>query len=569
MRARLRKRIVILAGVLLAVELVYIGRLFMLQIWQGTAWRARAEEQYVSESRELYDRGSIFFESKDGTRVAAATLESGFLLAMHPALLLDAEYTYRALSAIIPLDHEDFFTRAAKKNDPYEEVAHHVTGEDAERIRALKLPGISLFHERWRTYPGGTIGAHVLGFVGYEGDHLVGRYGLERYFESTLQREKKNLDVNFFAEIFSAVRTVVFDGESAIAGDVVTSIEPNAQLALERELERVRALFYAKSAGGIVMDPKTGAIYALALTPSYNPNTFREEKNMSIFANPLVEDRMEMGSIMKPITMAIGIDEKAVTPGTVYHDYGSLDLDGYTIKNYDGRARGDVAMQEVLSQSLNTGVAFIAARVGKEKFGTRLAGFGFGEETGIDLPHEARGDIRNLKSPRMLEYATASFGQGIAVTPIAMIRALAALANGGTLVTPHLAERVEGQGGFFRRITYDTGPRALSSEAALETTRMLVKVVDTALAQGKEKREHYSIAAKTGTAQIAEEGARGYYEDRYLHTFFGYFPAYDPRFIILLFMREPRAQYASETLTKPFMNLTDYLINYYEVPPDR
>lgn len=569
MRTHVRTRIYALMALVVCVMVVYMGRLAMLQIWQGDAWRARAEAQYVSESRELYDRGSIFFQSKDGTLVAAAGLEQGYFLAIHPNRLVDPARAFDALSALVPIEREDFFARAEKKDDPYEEIAHRLSEEEATQIRALDIPGVSVFRERWRNYPGGTLGAHLLGFVGFEGDARVGRYGLERYFESTLERNKKNLDVNFFAEIFSTLHSVVFDGTSALAGDVVTSIEPNVAIALEKELEEAQARWRAKSAGGIVMDPKTGKIYALALRPTFDPNNFQTEKDISVFANPLVEDRMEMGSIMKPITMAIGLDEQAVSPSTVYHDYGFLELDGYTIKNYDGRGRGDVPMQEILSQSLNTGVAFIASRVGKETFGTRLGAFGFGEETGIDLPHEARGDIANLKSPRMLEYATASFGQGIAVTPIAMTRALAALANGGTLVTPHLAERVEGPSGFSRHITYDTGARVLGEEAARATTRMLVTVVDTALAQGKEKREHYSIAAKTGTAQIAKEGARGYYSDRYLHTFFGYFPAYDPRFIIFLYIREPRAEYASETLTKPFMNLTDYLINYYEIPPDR
>lgn len=569
MRRYPHTRILILGGVVVCLALVCVGRLAQLQLYQHQAWRERAESQYVSESRELYERGSIFFTAKDNTRVAAATLASGYLLAMHPAALQDPLSVYEALQSIVPIEKDTFLARAAKKSDPYEEVAHRLSPEAADTLRSLNIPGLSLYRERWRTYPGGSLAAQALGFVGYEGDTLVGRYGLERSFESTLERNRKNLDVNFFAEVFSAVRTVVFEGDSALAGDVVTSIDPNVEMQLEQALSETRNIWHAKSAGGIIMDPNTGAIYALAAEPTFDPNNYKEEKDVSVFTNPLVQDRMEMGSIMKPITMAIGIDEKAVTPQTVYHDYGSLELDGYTIKNYDGRARGDVPMQEVLNQSLNTGVSFIVQKIGKDTFGKRLAHFGFGEKTGIDLPYEIQGDIANLKSPRMVEYATASFGQGIAVTPIAMIRALAAIANGGTLVVPHVVSEIEGSGGFIHKSEYGSGVRVLSEEAARTTTRMLVEVVDSALAHGTKKHEHYAIAAKTGTAQIARAGARGYYEDRYLHTFFGYFPAYDPRFIIFLFVNEPQAKYASETLTDPFMTLTDFLINYYEVPPDR
>lgn len=193
-----------------------------------------------------------------------------------------------------------------------------------------------------------------------------------------------------------------------------------------------------------------------------------------------------------------------------------------------------------------------------------------GEETGIDLPSEVPGNINNiLNSPRDVEYATASFGQGVAQTPVEMVKALGALANEGKVVTPHLVRAVKLESGIEKKLSWGGEERVFSKEATLATTRMLVNVVDDKLDGGKVKIPEMSVAAKTGTAQVAGPGGK-YYENLYLHSFFGYFPAYEPRFIILLYTREPQGvQYASETLTHPFMELTQFLINYYELPPDR
>ncbi len=318
------------------------------------------------------------------------------------------------------------------------------------------------------------------------------------------------------------------------------------------------------------MDPKTGSIYAFASVPNFDANNFRNEKDISAFSNPLVEDVYEMGSIIKPVSMAIGIDTGVVTPQTTYNDTGCISLDGYKVCNFDGKARGVIPMQEVLNQSLNVGVSFVVSKVGKERFGERMRAFGFGKETGIDLPNEVHGLVDNLASPRMIEYSNASFGQGIAMTPIETVRALAAVANGGTLVTPHVAQTIQYESGASQDVTFDDSTRVISQQTSETVTRMLVEVVDKALLHGTVALPHYSVAAKTGTAQIARAGARGYYTDRYLHSFFGYFPAYNPRFIVFLYTFEPvGAKYASETLTEPFMDITKFLINYYELPPDR
>jgi cell division protein FtsI/penicillin-binding protein 2 len=278
-----------------------------------------------------------------------------------------------------------------------------------------------------------------------------------------------------------------------------------------------------------------------------------------------------MGSIVKPLTVAAGIDAGVVNAGTLYEDTGMLTIDGKTFGNFDGRARGVVAVHEVLSQSLNVGAAYVAGKLGPENMREYfLERYKLGEETGVDLPGEVRGLVENLQSPRRLEYATAAFGQGIATTPIATARALATLGNGGLLVTPHLVREVRYDTGVTRELGWGEGERVLKAETSQEISRMLTKVVDEALLNGELKLEGYSVAAKTGTAQVANPAGGGYYPDRYLHSFFGYFPSYEPRFLVFLFALEPQgARYASETLARPFHELSKFLISYYHIPPDR
>ncbi|TSC59331.1 MAG: Uncharacterized protein G01um1014107_360 [Parcubacteria group bacterium Gr01-1014_107] len=277
-----------------------------------------------------------------------------------------------------------------------------------------------------------------------------------------------------------------------------------------------------------------------------------------------------MGSIFKPLTLAAGLDAGVITPETTYFDSGTIYVDKHQISNYDGKARGLVNMQSVLNNSLNTGAAFIMGELGKEKFSEYMFAFGLGEKSRVDLPSEAANLVENLRSPRNIEHATASFGQGIAITPLVMVKTLSALANGGVLTTPHLLKRIDYTDGRSKNISAKKGDRVIKSETAEEVTRMLVKVVDEALLQGTVKMPNYSIAAKTGTAQIAKEGARGYYDDRFFHSFFGYFPAFDARFLVFLFTYNPKGvRYASESLSPPFLGITKFLINYYEIPPDR
>ncbi len=573
MRKRAVLQIRIFTVIVLFIAVVIIGRLYQLQILDNDVYLAKGEKQYVHTVQDIYDRGSIYFTTRDGEEIAGASMQSGYVLAVDPTKITDAEKTFTTLASFLTLDHDDFVHKATLPERTYVEIETKVSNEVAENIDALELSGVHLYKTRWRYYPGDTLEARTVGFVGYGGsvgdDTLTGRYGLERQYENLLKRGGEQLSVNFFAEIFSNLGDLVFENEDNQEGDVVTTIEPTVARMLQSELAATNNKWQSKITGGVVINPKTGEIYAIDAVPTFDPND-RTGVPFENFKNPLVENVYELGSIIKALTMAAGLDSGAVTPSTTYYDAGYLKLDGFTIRNYDGRGRGTVPMQEVLNQSLNTGVSFVVQEMGKDKFRDYFNKLKLGSETGIDLPGEVHGLVNNLESPREVEYATASFGQGIALTPIAAVRALSALGNGGTLITPHLAKKIVYEDGTEKDILFPEGDRVWSEKTSETITRMLIKVVDDALAGGTVALPHYSIAAKTGTAQIADSQNGGYYSDRYLHSFFGYFPAYDPQFLVFVYTVEPQGvQYASHTLTEPFMNIVKFLINYYNVPPDR
>ena len=544
-----------------------LTRLFWVQVVHGDYYGAVAERQYVTPAGDLFERGTIYFMRKDGELISAATQASGFKLAINPSKITDSTNVYEEISKIIPLAQEDFFLKAGKTNDPYEEVALRLTKEKADAISALKIPGVNIFKEKWRFYPGESMAAHALGFVGYKGDELGGRYGLERQYDRLLSRGVNEPYVNFFAEVFSNIQKSFHEEDKE--GDIVTTIEPQVQSFLGGKLAEVKDKYNADSIGGIIMNPRDGSIYALTALPDFDPNKFSEAKNNLIFGNPLVESVLEFGSVVKPLVMAGALDAGVVTAKTTYTDNGSVWVEQKEIFNFDKKGRGPgTTMQDVLNQSLNTGMVFVEQKLGKKNIREYLLSYGIKDRTGIDLPNETSSLISGiLTSPREIEYANAAFGQGIALSPIELTRALASLSNGGELVVPHVVSEIKYTDGTSKKIAYPSVSSKITPETSEEITRMLVTVMDKGI--GK-PLEHWSVAAKTGTAQVADNVQGGYYTDRHTHSFFGYFPAYDPQFIIFMYAVNPKGvQYAATTWSDPFLDITKFLLNYYNIPPDR
>lgn len=570
MRAQFRFRLRLILVFLMCVTLLILGRLYYVQVIHGDDYAQKADQQFASGSSGLFDRGSIYFTRKDKTLISSATLSTGFLVAINPQTLANPEAAYAAIVAVASttFSHDAFLAAAAKKNQVYIEVAHHLSQKSGEALAAQDVPGVSILRERWRYYPGGSLAAQSIGLVSYgKGDTLTGQTGLEAYYNDTLSRSGDALYKNFFAQLFSNVGNVLVSANDARDGDLITTIEPEVQTRLADDIAHINEKYSSQESGGIIMDPATGEIIALAIYPSYDPNNL-QNVSPSVLGNPLVEHVYEFGSIMKPLTMASGLDAGVITPKSTYTDTGCITVDTARICNWDLKARGTTPMIEIIKQSLNLGASWVATQLGIDRFRGYLTTL-FGHKTGIDLPSETSALLGNLKSPRQLEFDNMSFGQGIAVTPVQMVRALGSLANGGTMVSPHLVKAIDLGSGVTRTLDWSQTTPVFSPTAVSETVEMMVALEDQVLLNGKAKIPTMSVAAKTGTAQLTTPDG-SYYKDRFFHSFVGFFPAHNPRFIILLYTKDPKhVQYASETLDATFLDLVHFLINYYAVPPDR
>ncbi len=559
---------IIITGVAILGGIIVI-RLFMLQVIDSKEYRDRAERQYVTPSNSVFDRGSIYFTSKDGTTVAAATIQDGFKAAINPSQITNPDQLYTAINAVVPVVQSDVLASIAKKNDPYEEIAKHLTQQQADALTTQKIPGLTLYRDKWRYYPGGALAAKAVGFVSYKNDNtLVGSYGLEQYYNDVLSRNGSQFYVNFFAEIFANIQSSVFKNTTA-TGDIVTSIEPSVQAQLEQTVADIKTKWSSESVGGIVMDPYTGEIIAMAQVPTFDLNNYGAEKDNGVYSNPFVQNVYEMGSIVKPLIMAAALENNVVTPQTTYNDAGSVVIGGKTIYNFDKRGRGPgTSMQDVLNQSLNTGMIYVEQHMGKALFKDYLLNkYKLGQKTGVDLPGEVNGLVSGLNGDNDVNYSNAAFGQGIATTPINIVRGFTSLANGGYLVTPHLVTAIDQEDGTIKKIDYPKSGPLLKPETLKTIDGMLVHVVDDGYHRGI---KNYTVAAKTGTAQIAKPNGGGYYNDRNLHSMIGFFPATNPKYVLYLYDYYPKnILYSIQTLGDPFFNMVQFLTNYYNIPPDR
>lgn len=554
----------------LAFALVLIQS-FRLQVVMGKEFAKDAEHQYVRSRDAWFDRGGIYFVQRDGTRISAATVQDGIRITARPNRIPNPQ---AVIDTLVPIsgdsaDPERWKSQLSRTNDPYEVLVERLSKKQVESLEKAPIPGISLERQSWRWYPGASLASHVIGFVGYRSDTVVGQYGLERQYETTLRREDQDRYVNAFADLFGAIKKAVAPRDNQ-PGDLITTIEPHVQVVLEREVEETRKQWDSDRTAGFIMDPNTGAILAMAVTPSFDPNRYGDVSSPSVFQNPMIENVYEVGSIMKPIIMSIALETGAVTPQTTYYDSGSVKVGTKVINNFDKKGRGTVDMQQVLNQSLNTGMVYVQQRIPKTTYRDRLRGFGFGQKTGVDLPGELSGLTRNLDTLRDVEYANIAFGQGMAVTPISMARAWASLANGGSIITPHVVDTIDHAGLGSETLKFPEPTRSITPETSKEISRMLTAVYDS-YGEGKYKFPNYSVAGKTGTAQIANVETGGYYTDRNLHSFIGYLPASNPKYLVYLMNEYPKngAQYASQTLLPTFRSIARFLISYYEIAPDR
>ncbi len=530
MKTSVENRLLVLTFIFIFAGLLIWGRFFFLSVIYHDYYVARVNSAAVSNAAP---RGSIFLTDKDSLPYAAALNKEFPLIFAAPSKVKEPEVMAEKLAGILDLDKEFLIQKLSKPDDPYEILKKKVSDEIVDVIKSEKFTGIGIDEETNRYYPEGLFLSHVIGFLGFNQNGQAGQYGLEEYYDKELAGISRG-------------------------NDLILTIDSAIQVKAGGLLAEAISKWNADGGSIIVMNPKNGDILAMTSLPDFDANRYSEIKDKGIFINPATQNLFEPGSVFKPLTMAIGLETGAVTPETEYNNTGSVVVGGRLISNsITDKNLGLQTMTKVLEQSLNTGAVFVAQKVPKNVFLKYLESFGIDGKTGIDIP-EVGGNLSNLESGRDINFATASFGQGVALTPLALIRSLSVIAGGGRLIKPHLSVNAG----------KSDAPEVISAETAAKLTSMMIKVVEN----GSGKRasvDGYTIAGKTGTAQIPDL-KKGGYLDEYIHSFVGFAPAYDPKFIALIKIDNPKnIRFAESTAVPVFHDLASFIFSYLQIPPDK
>jgi len=568
-------RINIFFVLVLIVSSLILYRLFVLSYVRHSVYSRTATAQKENIVNVLA-RGNIYLKDKTSNSMFLAASNKKFPLAYIIPAKVDWEADGEKISQVadvLKIDKDLILKTIQTKQSSSRVLVRRLEVGQVEGVKKLNLKGLGISYETDRFYPGQKLASNVVGFLGYDLNGRSGQYGIESYYNNdlfgkTAVKESKVAGVTGFIKNLINNKNSPTGGSSTFnrPSDIVLTIDKNIQTYAEDKLEGLLKKWDARAGTIIIQDPNTGKILAMADKPTFDPNNY-SDYHPSLFLNKGVQEVFEPGSSYKPITMAMGLDLVKVTPQTTFTDEGFIKAAEYTIRNFSNKVFGLQTMSQVLEKSINTGAMFVENTVGDDNFLNYTINTGFGQRTGIDLPGEVNGDITNLYSGRKINYLTASFGQGIAVTPIQLVNAYSAIANGGKLMKPYVVEKIIKEGGEEVVTKPEIISIPFSEKTSSKLKTMLVGVVDNGF--DKARIKGYDIAGKTGTAQIPD-GKGGYDEKEFIHNFLGFAPAYDPQFVVLIKMDRPHGiAFAADSLSPTFREVVQFLINYYKIPPTR
>ncbi|MBI4272925.1 penicillin-binding protein 2 [Candidatus Uhrbacteria bacterium] len=577
-----KRRLMIFRITIFVCGAFLILRLFDLQVISSADYRAAADGEHKFFQRLIPTRGEIFLHDRKSDDAVADALgraqgderlfpaltnrEYATVYAI-PKTIKEPEKVAEQIAPLLGVEKDEILPRLMKQGDPYEVLKKKISDETVEAIKALGIQGIGFTSSPYRYFPEKGLGGHIFGYVGYHGDKERGLYGLEGYFDDILKGKEGSLRLETDAHgalIPIGERRVV---DAVHGSSLVLTVDRTIQLVT---CDRLNAWVGKHGADGgtvIIMDPHTGAILSMCSVPDYNPQEYAKS-SLDRFDIPAIFTAYEPGSIFKPITMSIGLDLGLVDTSTTYVDKGKLIINGFTIQNSDRKVHGRQTMMEVLNESLNTGAIFVAKKIGIERFRSYVKAFGFGSLTGIELDTESAGNINALNESREIYLATSSFGQGITVTPLQMVTAFGALANGGTLMQPYIVDEIIRPDGSRKKTQPKVVRKVIKERSATLLGGMLVNVVRKG--HGKHAGVGgYFVAGKTGTAQVPKKDGRGYDPHITIGSFAGFAPVDDPRFVMLVKIDRPRdVQWAESSAAPLFGELAQFLVQYLEIPPD-
>ncbi len=547
--------------VLVVFFLVVVVRLFYWQVVKAAELAQMGQLQYGNTVTLNPQRGDIM--TSDGFPIV--TNRISYLVFGNPKEVGNANTTASALAPLLNVDQASISAQLSL-NGYWVPLANNVSNTVKDNIDSLNLPGIGFEQQFTRFYPEASLAAQLVGFVGKDSQgNDRGYFGLEGYYNRLLSgKPGKAVEVHdaFGKPILSAINqeSAQIDGSS-----LILSINRPIQYLVERVLSE-SVIKYGATSGMIgIMDPKTGEILAMASYPSFNPQDFQDFPD-TLYKNPFISDTYEPGSTFKPIVMSSALDAKLVTPQTECNICGGpVPVGGYLIHTWDDKYFKNTTMTEVIQHSDNTGMVFVAQKLGVNRMIDYLNKFGIGSLTGIDLQGEVAAPLKPANLWYPVDLATTGFGQGISVTPIELLTAIAAIANNGTLMEPHVVSAIENPDGSIVKIPPKAVDQPISPEAAKVMTEIMVNAVNKGESAWT-RLPGYRIAGKTGTASIPLNGH--YDPTKTIASFVGFAPADNPKFVMLVILNKPTASiYGALTAAPVFFEIAKDLLAYYGIPP--
>lgn len=540
---------------------IILTRLFYWQVTLNERFRGLAEKQGLATLPIKAVRGKIL--ASDGSSLVINQRAFGVFL--EPKKINDQTLVTTALAKELGIPTASISARLKDTSLLWIPIAHRVEEEQVTAIKKYKLLGVEFIEEWKRYYPEASMAAHILGFVGKNSQgEDQGYFGLEGYYNEQL----RGRDGLLRQEIDAAGNPIVSDKRENIPSengrDLTLYLDKTIQYIVESKLKQGIAKYSAKGGTVIVMDPATGGILAMVSFPSYDPNEFYKYP-AEFYKSPAISLSYEPGSTFKVLIMAAALNEGVVTSETKYNEEGPIEIGGYTIKTWNQKYHGEITLTQILEYSSNVGMVFVLGKLDRSKFLTYLDNLGFGSKTSVDLQEEAMPQLRPKNKWYEIDYATTAFGQGIAMTPFQLIRAVAAIANGGRCIEPHVVKSISIPNGE----TINISPKVVRKVFRPEISRLVTEMMVSAVDNGETrfiKPAGYRIAGKTGTAQIPISGH--YDTEKTIASFVGFAPVEAPKFIMLVTLLEPEVSpWGSETAAPIFFEIAKELFSYFGISP--
>ncbi len=562
----LQRRILWLAVVLATIGLVLVGRLVWWQLLPHPDLEAEVPLDMERPNTIQPARGNIL--DANGQYLVASTVE--YTIGVSPRLLEDDDRAKLApiLASILNQPQDKVLEALSQKGTEYVPLAKDLpasVGKQLEALRqddSLKMDAFKIEPSFRRVYPDGGLAAHILGFVDLDGR---GQYGLEQYYDRRLRGTEgtwRGITDSWGQQILATLSGY----QPAQDGvDLVLTVDRNIQYMAEKILREGMEANAAAAGSLVVVDPRTGAVLAIANAPTYNPADYGHADSADCYINQAVTSLYEPGSVLKVLTLATALQDRVILPTDTYDDRGEIIIGTQKIMNSDQRAHGRTTMTELLAYSRNVGAAYVASLLGPARFYEGMRRFGLGEVTGIDLALEQKGIMRvpNDLSWSLSDLGTNSYGQGIALTPLQVVMAYAAIANDGVLMRPYVVAEIHDGDSVEVKEPFPVR-RVLSEEVARQMSDMMVNAVE--LGMQKAMVPGYHMAGKSGTAGIPD--AKGYKNRYVIASFVGFGPVPNPQFVILIKYEKPQNGYWGLDIAAPtFAEMAKFLLDYYGIPP--